>query len=75
MSKTLLEKIEAIPRFAVPRSLDDMVPLSEVLRIVAEHDQTAPRTAWKCVPCDIEVHLGETFGDCPKCSKPMVCND
>ena len=85
MSKTLREMIEKATRFDLATAIPEIVyqpngnylSRSEVLRIVAEHDseQNAPRAAWLCVPCNIEVHLGETFGDCPKCSKPMVCND
>ena len=30
--------------------------------------------AWYCPGCKLEVDLGETFGDCPKCSKPMDAN-
>ncbi len=30
--------------------------------------------AYLCAPCYLEVEVGETFGSCPKCSKPMEMN-
>lgn len=45
---------------------------------MAEHGhlvkEREPIPAWYCEPCKLEVHLGETLGACPKCSKPMVDN-
>ena len=40
-------------------------------------DKSQPETqipAYLCAPCNLEVEVGETFGQCPKCNKPMEMN-
>jgi len=40
-------------------------------------DKSQPATvmpAYLCAPCNLEVEVGETFGHCPRCSKPMEMN-
>ena len=77
--------VELLPRSAVLRIIDkhaapvvDMTPGMQPRQPSKERwDKSQPATvtpAYLCAPCNLEVEVGETFGHCPRCSKPMEMN-
>ena len=69
---------------AMQRFIDDAEPEQQIAPPVGQAggeperwDKNLPSTqipAYLCAACTLEVEVGETFGFCPKCSKPLEMN-